>query len=641
MDNLVDTGLLDATYELSEHLDHEIRNIPINYNPLSEELEGAVIRVIVDRWVSNSSLQNHPQLHLIVELSAKNLLYQYSKDLKDDRNTQITLITILLDVMAFIASQGLAETSLPHLLIEELFDVQVISWCQTFWSYLESRVSTLASNIIGTRAPGTVLIRLCNALLRRLSKSRDAVFGGKILIFLANAFPLSEKSGLNIRAEFNVENKAILEDDTESTETKNLTSEEKEQKKIYQAFWSLQSLYRDPVSIFGSDELLQQLKEKMTLVIETITNAEKSIAVQNNKLHSINSSTDQNRNEKESKEDEESTGENIINDVRLTSSKLFDLQLKDRTFRRVFLCQTLIIVEFFLSLTKERREAVEKLLPPKKTHKWSFILPEDDKKFFEKIKYKLGKHSPIDTDAPFARTLSTIIQRDENWQNWKLKQCPSFELGCLPSSEYTTAKAKLETFKQSKRPFWIKMGSTPLSKVWKKEHGLELLVTPFQPKTAAQYNDEIIKLEEKLKNDDISSDDKVKYENLISLNTWRGLRSYRTENWMEFGNFTRKTGLKGLFNPELAIAERKVARAASPTETQQASSDSNNNGNLNENEKPLPSSPPKELKSEPNQLDNSNGEYTNSADSNETPLKRKLSSGEANELKRLRPSISD
>lgn len=42
-------------------------------------------------------------------------------------------------------------------------------------------------------------------LLRRLSKGTDTVFCGKILIFLSNYFPFSERSGLNIMSEFNTE----------------------------------------------------------------------------------------------------------------------------------------------------------------------------------------------------------------------------------------------------------------------------------------------------------------------------------------------------------------------------------------------------------------------------------------------------
>ena len=39
---------------------------------------------------------------------------------------------------------------------------------------------------------------MCNDLLRRLSQSKNTVFCGRIQLFLARLFPLSEKSALNL-----------------------------------------------------------------------------------------------------------------------------------------------------------------------------------------------------------------------------------------------------------------------------------------------------------------------------------------------------------------------------------------------------------------------------------------------------------
>lgn len=58
----------------------------------------------------------------------------------------------------------------------------------------------------GQKGKGPVLLRLCNELLRRLSKAEDTIFCGRILIFLSKSFILGERSGVNLRGEFNVEN---------------------------------------------------------------------------------------------------------------------------------------------------------------------------------------------------------------------------------------------------------------------------------------------------------------------------------------------------------------------------------------------------------------------------------------------------
>ena len=50
-------------------------------------------------------------------------------------------------------------------------------------------------NMIPGRGKGLVLLRMCNEMLRRLSKEKNTVFCGRILMFLANSFPLGERSG--------------------------------------------------------------------------------------------------------------------------------------------------------------------------------------------------------------------------------------------------------------------------------------------------------------------------------------------------------------------------------------------------------------------------------------------------------------
>lgn len=55
------------------------------------------------------------------------------------------------------------------------------------------------------------MLRLCNELLRRLSKAKNTVFCGRILILLSSVFPLTERSGVNLRGDFNTENVTLVE----------------------------------------------------------------------------------------------------------------------------------------------------------------------------------------------------------------------------------------------------------------------------------------------------------------------------------------------------------------------------------------------------------------------------------------------
>lgn len=147
----------------------------------------------------------------------------------------------------------------------------------------------------GTKGKGLVLLRLCNELLRRLSKAEDTIFCGRILIFLSKSFILGERSGVNLRGEFNVENTtsydqlpSITNDDkmdidqgnvgdkgelgdvedegksmddsmkagkTVSFETPTIQDQKADQgipsaDALYPVFWSLQNFFSNPTRLF-------------------------------------------------------------------------------------------------------------------------------------------------------------------------------------------------------------------------------------------------------------------------------------------------------------------------------------------------------------------------------------------------------
>lgn len=77
------------------------------------------------------------------------------------------------------------------------------------------------------RGKGLTLLRTLNNLLRRLSRSIHTVFCGRILMFLSSVFPLSERSGVNLRGAYNVENVTYF-DQEEDEEMEEARREEKE-----------------------------------------------------------------------------------------------------------------------------------------------------------------------------------------------------------------------------------------------------------------------------------------------------------------------------------------------------------------------------------------------------------------------------
>ncbi len=62
-------------------------------------------------------------------------------------------------------------------------------------------------------------------MLRRLSRSQNTVFCGRILVFLAKFFPVSERSGLNIISEFNSDNITVFSQEPFPTEEEKAENE--------------------------------------------------------------------------------------------------------------------------------------------------------------------------------------------------------------------------------------------------------------------------------------------------------------------------------------------------------------------------------------------------------------------------------
>ena len=104
--------------------------------------------------------------------------------------------------------------------------MHTIQECSQLWVLFEERVDYIPP-FLEMRRHTNSLLKTCNELLRRLSKSNDPVSYGRILMFLAYVFPLSDKSGneslyqivmvahsfsgLNMKSESNIANVTIFE----------------------------------------------------------------------------------------------------------------------------------------------------------------------------------------------------------------------------------------------------------------------------------------------------------------------------------------------------------------------------------------------------------------------------------------------
>ncbi|XP_055722227.1 THO complex subunit 1-like isoform X2 [Salvelinus fontinalis] len=316
-------------------------------------------------------------------------------------------------------TEGICSATIPFLLLGDVLDCLPLYQCDKVFSFVEENVSTWKSNSFYT-AGKNYLLRMCNDLLRRLSKSQNIVFCGRIQLFLARLFPLSEKSGLNLQSQFNLNNITVFnKNEQESTLGQKLTEEEDGMDveegemgdeepgapapcsipidyNLYRKFWTLQDYFRNPVQCYEKFSWMTFLKY-----------SDETLAVfRSFKLDDMQAS------KRKLEELRTAGGDHVYFAKFLTSEKLMDLQLSDSNFRQHILLQYLILFQYLKGQVKFK----------------SCILNDDQCSWMEettKVVYQLLREIAPDGDK-FATMVEHVLNTEENWNSWKNEGCPSF-----------------------------------------------------------------------------------------------------------------------------------------------------------------------------------------------------------------------
>ncbi|KAK7100737.1 THO complex subunit 1-like [Littorina saxatilis] len=359
----------------------------------------------------------------------------------------------LIGMAVDAVTKELCSASTPFLMLADVFDMMVLDDCQDMFDFVEDRVLTWKSEPFFD-AGKNYLLRMCNDLIRRLSKSQNTVFCGRIQLFLSRLFPLSEKSALNLMSQFNLENITVFA--SQSSDAKASESAIKQEKmevedggkdasallidyNLYRKFWSLQDYFRKPVQCYDkaawrafamySDEVLNAF---MSCKLDDMLSQRKILA----------------------RRDDHTT--NFFAKY-LTSEKLLDLQLSDSNFRRYVLVQFLILFQYLTSTV--RFKGATQVLSEEQTN-WV--------KASEEKVYQLIRETPPAGDK-FADIVKHVLQREEHWNNWKNEGCPSYERAKAkdaPKPKSRPKRRRIGEDLQGGGGKIIKMGSAELTRLW-------------------------------------------------------------------------------------------------------------------------------------------------------------------------------
>lgn len=221
----------------------------INTAKFQKTLELAIaqnsVELLVQAYNSFASNSDHDK-RLPMDHAFRVLLM---KRLEDD----VQRIGDLVRLSVEATRAEIVSNTIPVVLLIDTFDVVTLDKCQEIFRFVEELVEVWKEEIFFASCKNNIL-RMCNDLLRRLSRTQNTVFCGRILLFLSKFFPFSERSGLNIVSEFNLDNYTEYgldskdHDDNDNKELED-TAEDiplKIDYDLYCKFWSLQEFFRNP-----------------------------------------------------------------------------------------------------------------------------------------------------------------------------------------------------------------------------------------------------------------------------------------------------------------------------------------------------------------------------------------------------------
>ncbi|KAF3049803.1 hypothetical protein E8E11_010337 [Didymella keratinophila] len=506
-----------------------------------------------------------------VESAAKGVFYADIASTKIDEPEFVTVWN-LLDILQYCGDRDICSAQLVLLLIEELLDSQSLAQCRTVFNFLESRREAIIA--ISSQNKSLVILRLCNELLRRLSRAEDPVFCGRVYIFMFQSFPLGDKSSVNLRGNFHVENVTTFEEflagsnaseDVMQVENDASTPVIKTTAKpedpttrlpgsrrgkedlpktldidaLYPVFWSLQHSFSNPPRLFEENNF-KDFRSSLEATLAKFKEVPKVIQ---------SGDIERKKGSKPSSGDSYDAFANTFNPKYLTSRDLFKLELSDLAFQRHILVQALILVDFLLTLT-DKAKSKPLYQNAQKAMQYNFTMREQDTEWALGIKTAIANYLQEGPDGKFYyRMVDTVLSRDKNWVRWKMENCQPFTRKRVDTAQFLTSKSDAVRAVAKKRPMEPMgvPGSLDFLYNTEAEKGLSQLRQRdrFNAPSAETYAKKVkmIDLDLEMANNDA---EKRELEAKKSSYIWRGLRAASQKQLSSFEKIEHGKGLEAL-----------------------------------------------------------------------------------------------
>ncbi|KAH8821619.1 THO complex subunit 1 transcription elongation factor-domain-containing protein [Xylogone sp. PMI_703] len=491
----------------------------------------------------------------------------------------------LLDIISILSDDEQCDPALLFWLIEGLLDSQTIAGCRRIFDYLESRRERITAKHFSQK--NLIILRSCNELLRRLSRAEDTAFCGRVFIFMFQSFPLGDKSSVNLRGEYHVENVTTFDKPPEKLDTEKMVDDvtnndtnssiksgeerngpsklvtfsnpdaSKDFDKLYPTFWSLQESFSQPKKLFDKQRLAN-FRGGLEATMDVF------VSVQNESNGRPTRIVDENkRGIKRKRGSGDDDLANSFNPKYLTSRDLFELEISDLSFRRHILVQVLVLMDFLLSLSTKAKEKLSKATLPDNPNKSVIYadqtFSEEDTKWAIEMKETIAEYLKQGHEGPyFYRMVETVLSRDKNWVRWKIENCPSISKPPITPEEYIAAKASARKATTNKRLRTQPLGSLDLKFLTEDEGkgGLERLKDPSRyqipPIKSFKSRMELDDMDIDMARDEESKNAAIEAK---ASKSWRALRIATVTKLVTFDKIERYDKIDSIFIDEIKPEE--------------------------------------------------------------------------------------
>ncbi|KAI6212774.1 hypothetical protein M3Y94_00068500 [Aphelenchoides besseyi] len=335
-------------------------------------------------------------------------------------NASTDLIGSFLEFVITLAKEELCPKQLSVIVMQDILEASSKERCEELFGIVEKMIDVWKTPFFFDQCRNNIL-RMCNDLLKRLSRTVDTTFCGRILILLAKSLPLNERSGLNLMSQNNVGNVTAFEEDLEEVSEEQPSAEKMDVEfgeicenqdlaidyELYAKFWKLQEYFSNPTLAYQKDKWMTF--ENNVHDVLTIFTSYKVERLSNER----SSSPDDLMNVDATPKEEDGDDLNSFSAKYLTNQKIFQLQLADSRFRRYFLTQCLILFNFFLTSDIKFRDATFFLTGAQEKAAKNLV-----DRCYQLLRetYPHGRHFP--------EALKKLIHNDGLWSNWKNDGCP-------------------------------------------------------------------------------------------------------------------------------------------------------------------------------------------------------------------------